>query len=134
MRNSVKKAMYSTRQEHKTYRMRSASMNSFKNGLNQGGPTDRPKFNPVRKFKGGGWKLIPLIVAFTLGCIGLQTALLKPPSHHNVIYLENLKPGTTRWQSPVLTSKPTSIGSADDVQNGGGKIHNNIANTASTWA
>src|SRR6266849_2566696 len=125
--------MHSTGQEHKTFRMRSASMNPFKKRLNQGGPTDPPKFNPVRKFKGRGWMLIPLIVAFTLGCIGLQTALLKPPSH-NAIYLENQKPGTTRWQSPVLTSKPTSIGSADDVQNGGGKIHNNIANTASTWA
>ncbi len=80
-------------------------MNSTNKGLNPEDSEDRFKFSPAHKY---GRKrifhfvmLISCLSVLISGGIGLRMALSAPP-HHNIIYLENQKAGTTSWQSPQL--------------------------------
>src|SRR6266702_4282424 len=89
-------------------------MNFFKQGLNPRDPENLLKLNPARKDR--RIRMFHIVTVFTflfaliLGSIGLNTALTASP-HHNNIYLENQKPGTTRWQSPALKNIRNSVGS-----------------------
>src|SRR5262249_34741156 len=84
---------------------RSRFMNLTKKGLNSQDPGGLLKFNPPHKY----WRrrmlhivmLIASLIMLISGGIGIRMVLATPP-HHNIIYLENQKPGTTSWQSPQL--------------------------------
>ncbi len=89
-------------------------MNFFKQGLNPRDPENLLKLNPARKDRRIRMfhivTVITCLFALILGSMGLHTALPASP-HHNIIYLENQKPGTTRWQSPALKNIRNSVGS-----------------------
>lgn len=84
-------------------------MEFFKERLNTGVP-ENLNFNPTRKDRRKSMiqmvVLITVLLAVILGGIGLHQAL--PASahstsgRHNIIYLENQKPGSTKWQSRDL--------------------------------
>ncbi len=84
-------------------------MESFKERLNSEVP-ENPKFNPTLRCRRKSMiqmvALITCLLVVTLGSIGLHQAL--PASahstsgRHNIIYMENQKAGSTKWQSPGL--------------------------------
>src|SRR5260370_37771269 len=86
-------------------------MESFKEDLNTEIP-ENPRFNQTRRFTRKSMiqivALITCLLAVVLGSIGLHQVL--PASahstsgRHNIIYTENQKAGSTKWQSPALRS------------------------------
>src|SRR5438128_6987512 len=87
-------------------------MNFFKKRLNHEKPENLLKLNPARKDRRIRMihivTLITSLLAIILGGIGLHPVLPASP-HHNIIYLENQKPGTTRWQSTALKNIQNSV-------------------------
>src|SRR2546425_5929810 len=84
-------------------------MNFFKEQLNPEEPEKFFKLNPVRKYRRKGMiyivMLIAGLIALNFGGLGLHAVFPASPHHnHNIIYLENQKLGTTRWQSRELNN------------------------------
>ncbi len=71
---------------------------------------DNLKINPKRRYRRKSMiqmvALITCLLAVTFGSIGLHQAFPasahSPSGRHNIIYLENQKPGSTKWQSRDL--------------------------------
>src|SRR6266516_2643409 len=101
----------------RTAGIRRTHMNSFK----RQSPEDSEKLlglNLDRKHSRKGMfqivTLITCLLAIILGGVGLYQALPtsahSTSSRHNIIYLENQKPGSTQWYSPQLKNILKSIG------------------------
>src|SRR6266699_1309916 len=80
-------------------------MESTQKGINPEDLGNLINSGPARKFKHKRMfhfvTLISCFLTFIPGSIGLHLVLSTPPKH-NIIYLENQKPGTTRWQQQDL--------------------------------
>ncbi len=115
-------------------------MEFFKERLDTEVP-ENIKFNPTRRYRRKGMiqivALITCVLAVILGSMGLHQAL--PTSahstagRHNIIYQENQKLGTTKWQSRELLASIRQTRQSPPKNDDAPSDSGSIRTAASTW-